>query len=1086
MRRDELWIGGLSEGHPDAMSFSRLLVANRGEIAVRIIRAAGEAGIVSVAVYPADDAASQHVALANEAFLLSGAGPAAYLSIEDVIAAAIATGCDAVHPGYGFLSEVPEFAEACEAAGITFVGPTVQNLRDFGDKAAGRTIAEKCNVPVLRGSSGVATIEEAERLLAEVGPGGVMIKAVAGGGGRGMRAVVDVADLSSAWERCRSESLAAFGNGDLLVEELAGDARHVEVQVIGDGTGAVSHLHERECSLQRRHQKLVEIAPAIGLEPTLRELAQKAAVAMASAVNYRGLGTFEFLVFGDRVAFIEANPRLQVEHTITEEITGLDLVRISLELAAGQTLAELGLTQDLVPTPRGFAVQGRINMEQMQPDGSVLPTGGVITEFVSPTGPGVRVDTFAYDGYETSARYDSLLAKVVASGPTSASAMDRAARAVRDLNIGGVGTNAPFIAAILERPEVRTGEVTTRFVEEHLAELLSTVPEIDLGATSAPGTVSAVLQGVVVSVSVAPGDVVAAGAELVVVEALKMEHAIVAAEAGVVTRVEVKVGDAVHVGETLVTVDPVDADRVDQLNDHSALDLDAIRPDLARLQQRRAALLDSARPDAVAKRHAKGRRTGVENVDDLFDDDTFVEYGGLVIAAQRARRPLDELIAKTPRDGVITGTGEVNGERCVVVAYDLTVLAGTQGALGYLKSDRALELAARHRMPVVLFAEGGGGRAGDTDIELLHPSELDNASFRLLAQLSGVVPLVGINAGHCFAGNAVLIGECDVIIATPGSNIGVAGPAMVEAGGMGAHRAETLGTHEAQVRSGAVDLTAEDEADAVRLARKYLSYFQGPSENWTAPDQRLLRQVLPEARTRSYDVRRLIEVLADDDSVLELREQFGQAMVTSLVRIEGRPVGVIANNPMYISGAIDSDAADKAARFLRLCDTFGVPVVSLCDCPGIMVGPVADNGGLVRHASRTMLAVSTLSVPVAAIITRRAYGIGGMVMLGGHSRGASAVVAWPSAELGPMGHEGTIRLSHGDELAAIEDPKERARRLDGLVAELYERGGAINVASAFEIDDVIDPAETRKLIMATFNSGLANRPPKQRPFLDVW
>jgi acetyl/propionyl-CoA carboxylase alpha subunit len=1068
------------------MTLDRLMIANRGEIAVRLIRAAEEAGIQSVAVYPADDSGSQHVKLAEKSHLLPGAGPAAYLSIEDVVAAAIQTGCDAVHPGYGFLSEVPEFAEACEAAGLIFVGPTIDNLRDFGDKAAGRAIAENCGVPVLRGTSGIATLEEAGRLLSEIGAGGVMIKAVAGGGGRGMRPVLDPAELASAWERCRSEALAAFGNGDLLVEELASHARHVEIQIIGDGTGAVSHLHERECSVQRRNQKLVEIAPAIALDPALREIAQQAAIVMAKAVNYRGLGTFEFLVFGDRVTFMEANPRLQVEHTITEEITGLDLVRISIDLATGKTLAELGLTQELVPAPRGFAVQSRINMEQIQSDGTVLPTGGVVDGFVSPTGPGVRVDTFAYDGYETSARYDSLLAKVVTSGSTSDSAIDRAVRALRDLQIGGVVTNAPFIEAILDRPELRAGLVTTRFVEENLGELLATLPANELGPNSEPGTVAAVMQGVVVAVKVAAGDVVAAGAELVVVEALKMEHAVVAAEAGIVTHVEVKLGDSVHVGEALVTLDPIDEDDAGQLANQSAPSLDDIRPDLARLRQRRESLLDSARPDAVAKRHAKKRRTGVENVDDLFDNGTFIEYGGLALAAQRSRRPLDELIAKTPRDGVLTGTGEVNGERCVVVAYDLTVLAGTQGATGYRKSDRVLELAARHRMPVVLFAEGGGGRAGDTDIELLHPSELDNASFRLLAQLSGVVPLVGINAGHSFAGNAVLIGECDVIIATPGSNIGVAGPAMVEAGGMGVHRPEELGTHEAQVRSGAVDLTAQDEADAVRLARKYLGYFQGSASEWSVPDQRLLRHALPEARTRSYDVRRVIEVLADNDSVLELREQFGRAMVTALVRIEGRPVGVIANNPMYISGAIDSDASDKAARFLRLCDTFGLPVVSLCDCPGIMVGPAADNGGLVRHASRTMLAVSTLSVPVAAIITRRAYGIGGMVMLGGNSRGASVVVAWPSAELGPMGHEGTIRLSHGAELDAMTDPEARKRRFDELVAELYDRGGAINVASAFEIDDVIDPAESRRLILATFDSGLASRPPKQRPFLDVW
>jgi acetyl/propionyl-CoA carboxylase alpha subunit/acetyl-CoA carboxylase carboxyltransferase component len=1069
------------------MTFTRLLVANRAEIAVRIIRAAAEAKIPSVAVYAEDDAACMHVAMANAAYRLPGIGARAYLSIDDVIAAARETRCDAVHPGYGFLSEVPEFAEACAAAGITFVGPTVRNLRDFGDKAAGRAIAERCGVPVLRGSDGVATLEDAERLLSEIGPGGVMLKAVAGGGGRGMRPVTDGRHLASAWERCRSEALAAFGNGELIVEELATGARHVEIQIIGDGSGAVSHLHERECSLQRRSQKVVEIAPAIALDQRLRETAQQAAVVMAKAVEYQGLGTFEFLVFGDRVTFMEANPRLQVEHTITEEITGLDLVSISLDLAAGKTLAELGLTQANVPSPRGFAVQARINTENMQADGTVLPTGGVIDKFTPPTGPGIRVDTFAYDGYETSARYDSLLAKVIAHGTTSDSAVDRAARAVRELEVGGVDTNAAFVAAILDRPEVRTGRVTTRFVEETLSELMATVPSHGLsGEDDAPGVVAAMLQGVVVDVKAVPGDVVDAGAELVVVEALKMEHVIMASARGVVTRVEVQVGDSVRAGQPLLTLDPVNAGEAGQLDAASGPDLDAIRPDLARLQERRATLLDDARPEAIARRHARGRRTGRENVDDLFDGGSFVEYGGLVLAAQRAKRPLEELIAKTPRDGVITGTGYINGERCVVAAYDLTVLAGTQGFWGYRKTDRILEVAARHRMPVVLFAEGGGGRAGDTDTELVQASELDNASFNLLSQLSGVVPLVGINAGHCFAGNAVLIGLCDVIIATPGSNIGVAGPAMVEAGGMGAHRAEDLGSHDAQVRSGAVDITAEDEGDAVRLARKYLGYFQGPIDDWTCQDQRLLRQALPENRARSYDVRRVIDFLADDDSVLELRPLFGQAMVTALIRIEGRPVGVIANNPVHLSGAIDSDASHKAARFLQLCDTFGLPVVSLCDCPGIMVGPEADNAGLVRHASRAMVTVSTLSVPVIAIVTRRAYGIGGMVMAGGHTRAATAVVAWPSAELGPMGHEGTVQISHGAELEAIADPDARRRRRDELVAELYEKGGAINVASVFEIDDVIDPAETRMLIVATFDAGAANRPPKSRPFLDPW
>jgi acetyl-CoA carboxylase carboxyltransferase component len=605
-------------------------------------------------------------------------------------------------------------------------------------------------------------------------------------------------------------------------------------------------------------------------------------------------------------------------------------------------------------------------------------------------------------------------------------------------------------------------------------------------------TVTAPVQGTVVSVPVAPGDAVERGAPVAVIESMKMEHVVSAASAGAIRSVAVEPGALVAVGDQLVVME-VSADSGNGRGEEAPVDLDAVRADLAELGRRQAGVLDSARPDVVARRHQRGRRTARENVADLCDPGTFTEYGSLAIAAQRARRPLEELMARTPADGLVAGIGRVNGSQfgdrrssCAVLSYDYTVLAGTQGQQNHRKKDRLFELIERLRLPVVLFAEGGGGRPGDTDYAVI--TGLDTLAFSLFGRLSGLVPMVGIASGWCFAGNAALLGCCDVIIATKDASIGMGGPAMIEGGGLGSYGPEEVGPLDVQVPNGVVDLVADDDADAVRLARSYLSYFQGPSEGWSCADQRLLRSAVPEERLRVYDVRRLLGILADDDSVMELRQGFAGGMVTALVRVEGRPIGVVANNPGHLGGAIDSDGADKAARFLQLCDAHDVPILFLCDTPGFMVGPEAERTAQVRHFGRLFVIGASLTVPFFTMVLRKGYGLGAQAMAGGSFRSPIFTVAWPSGELGGMGLEGAVRLGFRRELEAVEDPEQREAQFQSMVERAYQHGRAINVATAFEIDDVIDPADSRRRIVDALRA--APPPPprtgKKRSCVDTW
>ncbi len=566
------------------------------------------------------------------------------------------------------------------------------------------------------------------------------------------------------------------------------------------------------------------------------------------------------------------------------------------------------------------------------------------------------------------------------------------------------------------------------------------------------------------------GTVFREGAVLAIVEAMKMEHELRSDCEGVVGELHAALGEVVEDGQTLLiyerTMTIVQRHMAEKpQNEGAPTDC---REDLQKVMARHAHTLDAARPEPIAKRHALGMRSARENVAALVDAGSFVEYGALAVAAQATRRSMDDLVANTPADGMVTGIGSVGGARCVVMAYDATVLAGTQGMRNHQKTDRMLGIALAEKLPVVLFAEGGGGRPGDVDMPIV--AGLHVATFASFARLNGQVPVVGIAAGRCFAGNAALLGCCDVVIATRASNIGMGGPAMVEGGGLGVFKPEQIGPSSVQHANGVVDVLVDDEVQAVAAARQYLRFFTQPVQvlreeaAQTTEQDHTLRNIVPENRRRSYDSRAAMAALADAESVLELRTGFGAGIHTALARVAGRAVGIMANNPLHLGGAIDADAADKAARFMQLCNAHGLPMVSLIDTPGFMVGPDAEAAAQVRHVSRMFIAAAHLRVPLLAVVLRKAYGLGAMAMAAGSLHAPQFSIAWPSAEFGAMGLEGAVKLGYKKELAAQPTDAAKEALYEELLAKQYAAGSAINMAQTLEIDAVIDPIDTRRWI----------------------
>ncbi len=1119
----------------------KILIANRGEIAIRIAKSAKDLGLKTVGIFSEDDADSLHISRMDESFQLKEKGVQAYLDIKDIVSIAKENQIDLIHPGYGFLSENPNFAKAVRLAGITYVGPDEKTLRLFGDKVLSKKLAEENQVPTIKGTSGKITYKEAESFYKSLSKkASLLLKAVNGGGGRGMRLVENLDDLKGAYERASSEAKASFGSESLFVEEYLTKQRHIEVQILGDGTGSVTHFGERECSVQRRHQKIIEMAPSPGLKPEYRNKIINAAVKLAESTNYKGLGTFEFLTSdtGKIFRFIEANARLQVEHTVTEQIYGIDLVKYQIQIALGKTLKQLKITQSNIPEPKGIAIQARINMEVMDKSGNTKPTGGVFGRFDLPFGPGVRVDTYGYTGYQTNPSFDSLIAKVITHGSEDSyqKALNRMNSALNDFYIEGITTNLDLLKSVINYPVMKKNKIHTGFLEEHLEEILKSkerkskakrkdqnlagaqidsedplaVLDHGKGLISADSqsenivemriddlpegieAIEAPMQGLMVSFNVKTGDKVWVGKTIAIMEAMKMEHELLSEVSGEVTEITVNEGDTVYEGHPLILIKTA-AVEIPKTDQHEKLDLNFIRPDLQEAIDRKQAGHDINRPEAVAKRRKTGHRTARENIKDLCDKDSFIEYGSVVLAAQRRRRTEEDLIKNTTGDGMVCGLGHVNGDlfpeedsRVMAMSYDYMVLAGTQGKQNHAKKDRMFEIAEQNRLPTILFAEGGGGRPGDTDTSGV--AGLDCFAFTYFAQLSGLVPVLGITTGRCFAGNAVLLGCCDVIIATEDSNIGIGGPAMIEGGGLGIFTPEEVGPMDVQVPNGVVDIAVKDEKEAVATAKKYLSYFQGVKKEWKAPDKRKLRFAVPENRLRYYDMRKVIEGIADEDSILEIRRHWSPGMITSFIRVEGRPVGVVANNPGHLSGAIDSPGADKGSRFIQLCDAFDIPVLSLIDCPGIMVGPESEKSALVRHAARMFVVGANIETPLMSVVIRKAYGLGAQAMAGGSFKIPLFTVTWPTGEFGGMGLEGAVKLGFRKELESIKDPAERIKTYEKMVEDSYKRGKAVNMASHFELDDVIDPADTRKWIMAALKSlpPKTERKAKKRPNVDTW
>lgn len=1089
-------------------SLERLLIANRGEIAIRIARTAEEQGVQTLAVYSLDDAESRHRFSADDAAMLDGTGTAAYRDIDCILRIAVDGGCDGIHPGYGFLSENPALARECEHNGLLFLGPRPEVLEVFGDKSLARELALRCEVPLVPGTPTLSSTEQAQAFMQSLDrAAGIMIKAIAGGGGRGMRVVHETAELDEALSQAQREARAAFGDDRVYAEKLLSGARHIEVQIAGDGSGKAVSLGDRDCSIQRQRQKLVEIAPAPSLASDTRDAMADAAVRMASEVRFRGVATFEFLVDAespDRFYFLECNPRIQVEHTVTEEVTGLDLVRLQFQLALGTPLEETDLTPN--PAPRGFAVQSRVNLESIEPTGETRPGSGRITAYDPPGGPAVRVDDAGYAGFSVPPGYDPLIAKVIARGPDLAAALGRNYRALCEFRLEGVSNNLKLLCNILRRLRQMDEPPGTDYVENHLPELVNQhdwqqvrfrpdQPAVEPAPTDTtptdPNAVVAPCSGRVAAIHKAVGDPVQPGESVAVIEAMKMEFPVAASVPGHIQAILVNEDGVVQEGDPVFSLEVRDhGHHVPQTEE--SIDLDAIRDDLAEVAHRQSLTRDSHRTVAVDKRHQQGHQTARENLAQLLDDGSFLEYGALALAAQRRRRPMEELLERSPADGLVAGTGTVNAgtfgadsSRCLALAYDYTVFAGTQGVMNHKKTDRLLKLAREWSMPVVLFAEGGGGRPGDTDYSGV--SGLDVPTFSAMASLSGQVPLVSVVTGRCFAGNAALAGCTDVIIATRSATLGMAGPAMIEGGGLGRFRPEEVGPVSVQAPNGVIDIVRDSDGEAVDAARQYLGYFQGDLDHWDTVDQRHLRHRIPENRVRIYDVRSLIADLADQGSVMELRSAFAPAMVTALVRIGGKPFGLIANNPAVLGGAINASAADKAARFMQLCGAFGIPMVSLCDTPGFMVGPEAEKEATVRHVSRLFVTASALKVPVFTVVLRKAYGLGAQAMAGGNLHAPVFTAAWPTGEFGAMGLEGAVRLGYADELAAVEDPAERQALFDQMVARAYEQGKALNTASYLEIDAVIDPADTRHWILQGLTScGDAARTRSTPAFIDTW
>ena len=1104
--------------------FKRVLIANRGEIAIRIARAADGLGLESVSVFAPADALGLHTRTSTRAAAIGmpGGDPvAAYLDIDALIDAAKADGCDCIHPGYGFLSENAVFAKRCAEAGITYIGPKPEALALFGDKVAARDLARSLGIPIVPGTKALDTAEAARLAADEIGYP-IMLKASAGGGGRGMRRVTSAAEMAQAFERCQSEALSAFGDASVFLEKLIERPRHIEVQVLADGTGDLVHLWERDCSVQLRNQKVVEIAPAMGLDPALRQAILDDALRLAAAAGYVNAGTVEFLVSPElgKHFFIECNPRIQVEHTVTEEVTGVDLVEAQFRIAAGETLAQLGLAdQAAVGQPRGYAVQARI----------VATGAGTLSGYREPSGPGVRVDSCAYLGLAPPPQFDPMFAKLIARSNSSGSltsALERAARALGEFHIAGLPTNLAQLEAILADADVRRGDARTTLLAERpdLANPAATAsspaaaliaqqagalggghtapapaPEVDhLPVPDGAQGVECPMAGSIIELTARAGDVVAAGETLMVISAMKMETSVTAPFAGRLTAfTPLEVGAGVVAGQIVAAITPsagaAGATAQTPRDGGWAPVLDQVKALQGIAHARFAA--GSTDPGVVRQR-SRGKLTCRERIDLVLDPGSFREVGSL---AGFASYDHDGQVADFTPANHVGGWGAIAGRRAVVCADDFTSRGGhADGAIGQ-KSRYLDELSVETRCPSVRLLDGSSG--GGSVAAMVPKQESGESAAKessgaitagrprvaggggsflpghlgssLYARQLATVPVVNVLLGSVVgigAAKAVL-GHFSVMVRDI-AQLFVAGPPVVSHAMGYEVTKEDLGDWRIHCRNGSVDNLAETEAEAVEQTRQFLSYL--PASVYEAPpraapdpsdppDRREdeLLTIIPRKRTTTFDMRRAIRLMADKGSFFELGSLWGTDQIVGLARFNGYPVGVIASDSRHENGgALTADGCDKLRRHLDVCDTFHLPVLNLVDNPGFAVGIEHEMRGTIRKGGEWMIASAQASVPFFTVIMRRSFGVAG----NNYATPREAVsprVVWPAADVGGIPPEGGIEAAYKRQLAEAADPAAMRAEIEARIESVR---GPIGPLNRFQMEEMIDPRDTRRWI----------------------
>jgi len=1116
----------------------RVLIANRGEIAIRVAKAASGLGIESVSVYAPADSLALHTRFTTRAIEIGGTesgnrdAVSAYLDIELLIAAAKASGSDCVHPGYGFLSESAAFAARCAAEGLIFIGPLPDVLALFGDKVRARSFAQSIDIPIVPGShAALASPDEALAFAGDIGYP-VMLKAAAGGGGRGMRLVESSTEMAPAFERCRSEAEAAFGDGSLFLEKVVARPRHIEVQVLADSHGNVVHLHDRDCSVQLRHQKVVEIAPAPNLDPDLRSRLLADATKLARASGYINAGTVEFLISPETGEhfFIECNPRIQVEHTVTEQVTGIDLVEAQFRIAAGATLASIGLgDQHAVGQPRGFAVQARV----------VARGPGTMTAYKEPSGPGVRVDACGYAGYTPPTQFDPLFAKVIGSSNSSQSfisAVDRTLHALDEFHIAGLATNLPQLRAILLDPRFRAGDARTTMLGEQpeitsapatngsgpvaflegqaalgandgarpansvTGAVIPLVPVLEVG--HGQRAVAAPTGGTVVAVSVSAGDTVSEGDAILVTSAMKMETIIAAPFTGTVISVQsLGAGDRVAAGQVVAVIRPAVVQAEDKATPQPLDREETWAPVLDEITALRgiasARLAPGSDDPGVVRQRSRGKLTCRERISLLLDDGSFREVGS--VAGFATYDDEGHVADFTPANHV-GGWGKIDGRTAVVCADDFTSRGGHADGAISTKSGYLDRLSLEMGVPLVRMLDGssGGGsvaamvpaqrQEGES-----HAKESTGAitagrprvtgsggsylpghlGSSLFAEQLSTVPVVNMLLGSVVgigAAKAVL-GHLSVMVRDI-AQLFVAGPPVVShAMGYDVSK-EDLGDWRVHCTNGSVDNLAETEEEAATMARRFLSYL--PSNVFEAPpvlppngadpadrrDEELF-SLIPRKRTTTFDVRKAIILMADVGSFFEVGPLWGTDQVTGFVRFNGRPMGVIASDSRHVNGgALTADGCDKLTRHLDVCDLFHLPVLNLIDNPGFAVGLEHERAGTIRKGGTWMIAFAQTTVPIFTVLMRRSFGVAGNNYATPRSR-PSMRVAWPAADVGGIPPEGGIEAAYKRQLAEAADPVALRAELE---ARIESARGPLGPLSRFQIEEIIDPRDTRRLI----------------------